>query len=80
MRKISRSRLSHAERERVIARVMEARFSLRAFDEMKRADPERWDSPRNDMGRGIYDQALRAQQRLQAAPDDLLRAELAAVE
>jgi hypothetical protein len=55
---------------------VEARFSLSAFEEMKRKDPHAWKSRRNDMGRGIYAQAIREKRRLQQVSDDELRAEL----
>jgi hypothetical protein len=55
---------------------VEARFSLSVFEEMKRKDPHAWKSRRNDMGRGIYAQAIREKRRLQQVSDDELRAEL----
>jgi len=67
------------ERGLAIARVLEARFNLSVFEEWKRKDPQRWNSARNDMGRGIYGQAIREQARLQAVPDDQLAGEVAAI-
>lgn len=45
---------------------------------MKRKDPAYWDSPRNDMARGLYGQAMREMQRLETATDNHLDAEIAA--
>lgn len=72
--------LTAKERGLAIARVLEARFSLSIFEEMKSKDPRRWHSDRNDMGRGIYGEAIREKRRLQAVPDDNLEAELAAID
>lgn len=63
----------------MIAEILEARFSLSAFEAARRADPAYWASARNDMGRGIYDEAMREKERLQALPDALLEAETAAI-
>ena len=46
---------------------------------MQRNDPLYWGSPRNDMARGLYGQAMREMQRLETAPDDHLDAEIAAI-
>jgi hypothetical protein len=73
-----RARLSLRERRRAIAAIVEARFSVRAFEDLRRTDPAYWASPRNDMGRGIYGEAMREKQRLAAVPDEVLRAESAA--
>jgi hypothetical protein len=59
---------------------VEARFSLSIFEEMKRKDPRRWSSKANHMCRGIYAQALQERKRLQAVPDEELRAEAAAID
>jgi len=67
------------ERGLAIARVLEARFNLSVFEEWKRKDPERWNAARNDIGRGIYGQAMREKARLQAVPDDQLEGEFAAL-
>ena len=72
------ARLSPWARKRAIAGIIEARFSVRAFEQIRREDPTYWASPRNDMGRGIYGEALREKQRLAAVPDELLAAESAA--
>jgi hypothetical protein len=71
--------LSLRERRRAIVAILEARFSVRAFDEIRRGNAEYWDSPRNDMARGIYAQAMREKQRLAAAADAQLLAEIAAL-
>jgi len=52
-------------RKRAIGEILEARFTLGAFEEARRTDPPYWASPRNDMGRGIYGQAIREKRRLQ---------------
>ena len=49
---------------------------MAALDEVRRRNPEYWASPRNDMARGIYGQAMRAKQQLVGATDELLEAEL----
>lgn len=61
-----------------IRRILEARFSLSTLEEAKSNDPEGWSSRRNDMGRGIYGQAMRELRRLEAATRGELDAELAA--
>jgi hypothetical protein len=66
------------DREAAIRRVLESRFSLSALEALK-TDPLEWNSARNDMGRGIYDEALRESRRLEAVPDAQLDAELAEV-
>jgi hypothetical protein len=66
-------------RRRAIAEILEARFSVSAFELARRADPAYWASARNDMGRGIYAEAMREKKRLQALPDALLEAETAAI-
>lgn len=73
------AKLSAGKRRVAIARIVEARFSLSIFEEMKRKDPRSWKSKANDMCRGIYAQAILEKQRLQAVPDDELRAESAAI-
>ena len=55
--------------------VLEARFSVSAFEEVRRKNPQYWSSPRNDMARGIYGEAMREKQRLLGASDELLEAE-----
>jgi hypothetical protein len=71
--------LSASDRKLAIARILEARFSLSLFEEMKSNDTQRWNSTRNDIGRGIYGQAIRERLRLQAVPDGELNAESAAI-
>ena len=73
-------KLSLRERRRAIGTILEARFSVRAFEEVQRANREFWDSPRNDMARGIYGEAMREKQRLAHASDAQLLAEIAAIE
>ena len=66
------------ERQGAIRRILDARFSLAAL-EVLRTDAVEWNSVRNDMGRGIYGEAMREWQRLEAVPDAELEAELAEV-
>ena len=68
-------KLTPQARKRAIERILEARFTLGAFEEIRRHDPPYWASPRNDMARGIYGEALREKRRLQTVPDDELVAE-----
>ena len=69
-------RLSLKERRHAIVSIIEARFSISAFEDVRRKNPRYWASPRNDMARGIYGQAMREKQRLAGASDELLGAEL----
>jgi len=55
--------LTTRARKRAIEEILEARFTLGAFEETRREDPPYWASPRNDMGRGIYGQAIREKRR-----------------
>jgi hypothetical protein len=68
-----------ARRALRIRRILDGRFSLSALEEWKGNDPEWWNSTRNDMGRGLYGEAMREQRRLEAATEDELNAELAAI-
>jgi hypothetical protein len=79
MKPTSTAKLSLRERHRAIGAILEARFSVAAFEEVRRANVEYWSSPRNDMARGIYGEAMREKQRLASASDAQLRAEIAAV-
>ena len=72
-------KLTLRARKRAIAAILEARFSVRAFEDIRRENNGYWDSPRNDMARGIYSEAMREKQRLSYASDDQLIAEIAAV-
>ncbi|HET7366525.1 MAG TPA: hypothetical protein VFJ70_23375 [Burkholderiales bacterium] len=71
-------KLSLRERHRAIGAILEARFSMGAFEEVRIANAEYWASPRNDMARGIYGEAMREKQRLASATDAQLLAEIAA--
>lgn len=62
-----------------IQRILDARFSLSGLEEWKRTDPTWWHSKSNDMGRGIYGEAMRERRRLEAATDRTIEAELAAI-
>ena len=66
-------------RAREIRRILDARFSLSGLEEWKNKDPAWWSSASNDIGRGIYGEALRESQRLESVSDGALDAELAAI-
>jgi hypothetical protein len=68
-----------ARRTLRIRRILDGRFSLSALEEWKRNHPEWWNSTRNAMGRGLYGEAMRELRRLEAATEDELEAELAAI-
>lgn len=68
----------HARRETIQA-ILQARFSVRAFEDVRRDNPEFWASPRNDMARGIYGEAMREKQRLANVTDEQIAAEAAAL-
>ena len=74
-----KTRLTLEARRDAITAIIEARFRLSAFEDMQRKDPQYWSSPRNDMARGIYDQAMREKERLLVASDDQLEAESLAI-
>jgi hypothetical protein len=59
-----------------IRTILDARFSLSTLEAWKKNDPQAWDASRNDMGRGLYGQAMREWRRLEAVTDEELRAEL----
>lgn len=73
------ARLSLRERKRAIKAILEARFSVSAFEDIRRGNAGFWASPRNDMARGIYGQAMREKQRLAGATDEQLAAEGASI-
>ena len=68
--------LSVRERRHAITAILEARFSVSAFEQVRRENPAYWRSARNDMARGIYGEAMRAKQHLVGANDEELEAEL----
>ena len=72
--------LSLKERRHAIVDILEARFSVNAFEEVRRKSPRYWASERNEMARGIYGEAMREKQRLAGASDELLGAELQAIQ
>ena len=72
------SKLTLRERHRAIGAILEARFSVRAYEDVRRANSEFWDSQRNEIARGIYGEAMREKQRLSGASDTQLLAEIAA--
>jgi hypothetical protein len=59
-----------------IRKILDERFSLSALQEWKTNDPQWWNSDRNEMGRGFYGEAMRERERLEAAPEGELIAEL----
>ena len=67
------------KRDSAIRRILDARFSLAGL-EVLRTETAEWNSLRNDMGRGIYGEAMREWRRLDAVSEVELEAELAAVE
>ena len=67
------------KRDSAIRRILDARFSLAGL-EVLRTESAEWNSLRNDMGRGIYGEAMREWRRLDAVSEVELQAELAAVE
>jgi hypothetical protein len=69
--------LTLRERHRAIGAILQARFSVGALDEVRRANAEFWDSERNDTARGLYHEAMREKQRLAGASDAQLLAEIA---
>ena len=64
--------LSVRSRRHAITTILEARFSLRAFEQVRRENPSYWRSERNDTARGIYGAAMRTKQQLGAASDEQL--------
>lgn len=67
-------------RSAAIRRILDARFSLTVLEAAKTADPLWWNSARNDMGRGVYGEAMRESRRLEGVADTAIEAELAAIE
>jgi len=72
-------RLTLSGRKRAITAILEARFSVGAFEEIRRGNAAYWASARNDMARGIYGEAMREKQRQANAPDAQIVAEAAAI-
>lgn len=70
--------LTLLERRRAIGAILEARFSVAAYEQVRRTNAAYWQSPRNDIARGIYSEAMREKQRLALASDAQLLAEIAA--
>ena len=68
-----------ADRPPCNRRILEARYSLRLFEQWKLGDPAWWDSSRNEVGRGIHGRAMREQRRLESASDGELDSELDAI-
>jgi hypothetical protein len=59
-----------------IRKILDERFGLSALQEWKTNDPGWWNSDRNERGRGFYGEAMRERERLEAASEDELIAEL----
>jgi hypothetical protein len=59
-----------------IRKILDARFSLSTLQDWMNNDPQWWNSDRNAMGRGFYEQAMRERERLGAATETELIAEL----
>jgi hypothetical protein len=70
---------SQHKRAAEIRRILDARFSLSGLEEWKHKDPAWWSSASNDIGRGLYGEAMREAQRLESVSDGALDAELAAI-
>ena len=71
---------ARALRALFIRKILDSRFSLTTLQEWKSNDPERWNSRRNEMARGFYAEAMRERQRLEAASEGELIAELIAID
>lgn len=76
---MKRPKLTWRARKRAISAILEARFSVAAFENIKRENAAYWASARNDMARGIYAEAMREKQRLAKSPDAQLVTEAAAI-
>ena len=50
---MKRPKLTWRARKRAISAILEARFSVAAFENIKRENAAYWASARNDMARGI---------------------------
>lgn len=72
-------KLSLRARRRAIGRILDARFSVRALQAIRSGNTRYWGSPRNEMARSIYAEAMREKQRLSHESDERLIAESAAV-
>jgi hypothetical protein len=71
--------LSLRERRHALLVILDARFSLGALEEVRRKNPEYWASPRNEMSRETYREAMRQKQHLLGVSDADLDAELLAI-
>jgi hypothetical protein len=71
--------LTLVARRRAIAAILEARFSVRALEEIRRQNTQYWYSARNDMPRRMYAEAMGEKQRLACESDEQVIAEVAAV-
>ena len=75
----ARPKLTLRARELAITAILEARFSVAAFEKIRRENAAYWASARNDMARGIYGEAMREKQRLAKVSDAQLIGEAAAI-
>ena len=73
------ARLTLKARRHAIGEILDARFSIRAFEDIRRQNAAYWASPRNDTARGVYREAMREKQRLHMISDVELAAEAAAI-
>jgi hypothetical protein len=69
--------LSAGARELAIARIMEARFMISAFEQVRDGAAAHWASPGNSIARAVYRRAMQERERLVEASDAQLCAELA---
>jgi hypothetical protein len=74
-----KTNLSLKARRHAVLAIVEARFSVSAFEDVRRKNPQYWALARNDMARGIYGQAMREKQRLLGVSDEHLEAESLAI-
>ena len=72
--------LSAGARGLAIARILEARFMLTVFEQVRDGAPEYWASPGALMARGVFDHAMIVKKWLQGASDAMLFAALAAIQ
>ena len=72
--------LTAAARRRLIAGILEARFSLSVLEASRANEAAYWASARNAMARGLYGEALREKAWLDASEDRVLYAERSAID
>jgi hypothetical protein len=52
-----------------IRKILDRRFGLDALQKDKTGDPEWWSSGRNEIGRNLYEEAMRERERLESATE-----------